>query len=52
MSIEYLKGLTPKMNIKLLWNMYNSKKVPKDFRFRFSRSLLAGYVGFAVRDNL
>lgn len=47
LEIVNLKGFTPKITPKVIWEMMRSKKVPNNFTFRFSKSLLTGYCGFA-----
>jgi len=51
LSVHDLKGLNPRMHLSALWNMYRTKRVPEQFTFRFTRSLRAGYIGYAVNQK-
>lgn len=44
-----LRGLQPKLFTKALWRMLLTRRVPKDFCFKFSPSLLTGYIGYGKK---
>lgn len=47
-----LRGLRPEILNRAFWKMILSGRVGPEFRFRFSRSLLTGYCGAAVRSSI
>jgi 2-polyprenyl-6-hydroxyphenyl methylase / 3-demethylubiquinone-9 3-methyltransferase len=48
LKVETLRGLRPQMD-KAFWKMVFSGTIPDNFRFRFCKSLLTGYVGIAKK---
>jgi 2-polyprenyl-6-hydroxyphenyl methylase/3-demethylubiquinone-9 3-methyltransferase len=49
LKIETLKGLIPDAKSLGFWRMLFKKELKEDFRFKFSKSLLTGYVGMAKK---
>ncbi len=49
LDIQEMLGLKPKIFSLSLFKMLIQRKVPENFRFEFSRSLLTGYIGFAKK---
>jgi 2-polyprenyl-6-hydroxyphenyl methylase / 3-demethylubiquinone-9 3-methyltransferase len=51
LKVEHVTGLIPQVN-RSFFEMIFTRKVPKDFRFCFSKSLLTGYCGIARKGDL
>ena len=49
MNVETMHGFQPKIFSSALFKMLFQKKVPQNFSFRFSKSLLTGYCGIAKK---
>jgi len=47
LSIEEIKGFSPKIMQGPLFKMLFTRRVPENFRFHFTKSLKTGYIGFA-----
>jgi hypothetical protein len=47
--IEGMRGMRPGLGAAF-WRLLATRRVPRDFRFRFSGSLALGYLGSAVRS--
>lgn len=45
---EGMRGMRPEMG-RAFWRMLATGRVPRDFRFRFARSLALGYLGTAAK---
>ncbi|MBA2728966.1 MAG: 3-demethylubiquinone-9 3-O-methyltransferase [Parachlamydiaceae bacterium] len=50
LTVEMLIGLAPTIWHSAFWKLVFTRKVPKDFSFHFTKSLLTGYCGIAVKD--
>lgn len=50
MAVSELHGSAPVVFSRAFWRMLFSGVVPTDFRFRFTRSTLIAYTGFAVKS--
>lgn len=51
LEIMSLQGLIPDFTSKGLWKMLICKKVDSDFRFKFVKNTLTGYVGIAKKKS-
>ncbi len=49
LNVHTMKGLNPKLTSRAFWKMLFSRKVPSDFTFALSSSLISGYVGYAIK---
>ena len=45
------KGLSPKLRLKNIASILLKRKVPSNFSFRFTHSLLTGYCGIAIKTE-
>ncbi len=50
LKIINIQGFSPKIFSKPFLKMLFTRKVPEDFGFRFSKSLLTGYCGYAKKE--
>jgi len=50
MEISTFRGFSPKILSRPFWKMLVQRKVPEDFIFCFSKSLLTGYCGYAKKN--
>lgn len=50
LQILKLRGFSPQILSRSFWQMLSLKKVPENFTFRFSKSLLTGYCGYAKKN--
>ena len=48
LRVEGMRGIRPSAG-PAMWRLLATRRVPRDFRFRFSRSLALGYVGIACK---
>jgi 2-polyprenyl-6-hydroxyphenyl methylase/3-demethylubiquinone-9 3-methyltransferase len=48
MRLEEIRGMAPAIGAPF-WKLLATRSVPRDFRFRFTRSLALGYVGSAIK---
>lgn len=48
--INEMRGLVPRISSKAFWSSLLTRKIGKDFQFKFSSNLTTGYVGIAVRS--
>ena len=51
LKFKELKGLHPILFSRAFWQMIFTRKVPKDFKFRFSNKLSTGYCGYAQKKG-
>lgn len=51
LQIVRLQGFRPTFFHSAFWKMLFTKKVPQNFSFRFSKSLLTGYCGYAKKEK-
>lgn len=51
LQIEELHGSAPVVFSRAFWRMLWTRIVPSDFRFRFTRSTLLAYTGYAVKRS-
>lgn len=49
LRVEFLKGFVPKILQRPFWRMLFTGTVVKDFEFHFTKSMLTGYLGFAMK---
>ena len=49
LSIEELRGLSPRIATKAFWTSLLKRKVCENFQFKFSSNLATGYVGIAKK---
>lgn len=52
LQILSFQGLAPNIKQKGFWKMLCTRRVPKEFSFQMTSSLLCGYMGVAKRDIL
>jgi len=52
LSVSVLQGSEPVVFSRAFWQMLLTRVVPSDFRFRFSKSTLLAYTGYAKRPAL
>jgi len=46
----HMQGLVPDPKTKSFWKMLAKKTVDEKFRFKFSKSLMTGYVGYGIKS--
>ncbi len=51
MQVEQVVGIRPVVESLAFWKMLATRKVPRDFRFRFTPSLMISYLGFARKTR-
>jgi 2-polyprenyl-6-hydroxyphenyl methylase/3-demethylubiquinone-9 3-methyltransferase len=51
LTVDTLVGLAPTIWHRAFWKLVFTRKVPKDFSFHFTKSLLTGYCGIATKDT-
>lgn len=49
MQVKSLLGVRPKFEKKAFWKMIFTRRIPQDFEFQFTCSLMTGYSGFAIK---
>ncbi len=49
LRVEGMRGLRPALGAAF-WRMLATRRVPRDFRFRFTGSLALGYLGVAIKS--
>jgi 2-polyprenyl-6-hydroxyphenyl methylase / 3-demethylubiquinone-9 3-methyltransferase len=50
LDVSLLQGFAPNLLSSSFWKMLFSRKVPNDFHFSFTKNLLTGYCGFAIKN--
>jgi 2-polyprenyl-6-hydroxyphenyl methylase / 3-demethylubiquinone-9 3-methyltransferase len=50
LQIYQQRGFIPDIQRLAFWKMGFTRRIPEDFSFKFTRSLLTGYCGFAVKE--
>lgn len=50
LHIRDLKGFVPDMAQKAFWQMPFANEIPEDFTFKFTKSTLTGYCGYACKN--
>jgi 2-polyprenyl-6-hydroxyphenyl methylase/3-demethylubiquinone-9 3-methyltransferase len=51
LRFQVLRGSEPVVFSWAFWRMLLTRVVPRDFRFRFSKSTLLAYTGYAIRES-
>jgi 2-polyprenyl-6-hydroxyphenyl methylase / 3-demethylubiquinone-9 3-methyltransferase len=51
MQVRKMIGIRPEIGRLAFWKMLATRRVPEDFRFRFTPSLAISYLGYAQRDS-
>jgi 2-polyprenyl-6-hydroxyphenyl methylase/3-demethylubiquinone-9 3-methyltransferase len=51
MEVVEMRGLAPQLSLDAAVHILWKRAVPPDFKFRFSKSLLSGYCGYAIKKN-
>ena len=50
MRVEEARGMGPALGPPF-WKLLATRRVPRGFRFRFTRSLALGYIGSAIKSG-
>jgi 2-polyprenyl-6-hydroxyphenyl methylase/3-demethylubiquinone-9 3-methyltransferase len=50
LRMEEMRGMAPALGAPF-WKLLATRRVPRDFRFRFTRGLALGYVGTAIKGE-
>ena len=51
LRVASLRGFMPKINQRAFWRMILTGIVDDEFEFQFTKSILTGYAGFAVKKG-
>ncbi|MBW8887515.1 MAG: 3-demethylubiquinone-9 3-O-methyltransferase [Fibrobacteres bacterium] len=49
LNVQAMQGMGPALGAPF-WRLLATRRVPRDFRFRFTRSLALGYIGSAIKS--